>query len=403
MSRSVMHAIHSSIRRERLNGVWYYLRSRGKSFIEGLFDSIKIWKNEFIWWNASCFPYQNYFHLPGTIDDQKSKRTSDLGQDIDKISRLNVMMKKLREVVLRQVDMSLYWLRLGVVPTLIIHGSVHCKRGRDYVALVALVDVLAVGEGSSGRVPERSRSRDPNAFHDFANILSASFPFLCIIELNMNNPPRDASVPHPYGLEVISWIDENDALHLECYGLSDKFKKIIDPVKSFVVLSGGNSHNVEEVVLESKLDGYEDVFEAISTLKATVASLELQKIDMLDKIAMLEHAVRKLKRDLSDSSLRNIDLQKMEEAFSALFYVDYLLEFGFPLIDVGQCVYWWVVLVTVMTLLAIMLVVPVLSCVALFLREMCHEYDGLVVIIFQMPITGLFRSCCNLDIGLSRH
>lgn len=52
---------------------------------DGVSDSIKNWKNEFIWLNVSCFPYWNEFHLPGMIDGQNPNMTSDLGQDIDKI------------------------------------------------------------------------------------------------------------------------------------------------------------------------------------------------------------------------------------------------------------------------------------------------------------------------------
>lgn len=65
----------------------------------------------------------------------------------------------------------------------------------------------------------------------------------------------------------------------------------------------------EKSVLESKLAAYEDVVEEVSTLKATIACFELENIGPVDKIAMLEHVVQKLKGDLSDSSLRNMGLQ----------------------------------------------------------------------------------------------
>lgn len=45
-----------------------------------------------MWLNASHFPYPNEFHAPSTIIAQKPDRTLDLSQDINKISRLNVMV-----------------------------------------------------------------------------------------------------------------------------------------------------------------------------------------------------------------------------------------------------------------------------------------------------------------------
>lgn len=59
----------------------------------------------------------------------------------------------------------------------------------------------------------------------------------------------------------------------------------------------------------NRLAGFDDVFEEVSTLKATVASLELEKTKLLGRIAMLEHDVQKLKGDLSEPALRNTDLQ----------------------------------------------------------------------------------------------
>lgn len=46
------------------------------------------------------------------------------------------------------------------------------------------------------------------------------------------------------GQEIILWLDENEALHLENHGLRDEFKKIYDLVKLFLVFSCGVSHNV---------------------------------------------------------------------------------------------------------------------------------------------------------------
>lgn len=55
-----------------------------------------------------------------------------------------------------------------------------------------------------------------------------------------------------------------------------------------------------KLVLESKLVGYHD---KVSTPKATVASLELEKVCLVGKIFMPEHGVQKLKGGLNESSL----------------------------------------------------------------------------------------------------
>ncbi|CAI9290871.1 unnamed protein product [Lactuca saligna] len=47
----------------------------------------------------------------------------------------------------------------------------------------------------------------------------------------------------------------------------------------------------EKAILESKLTSYEDVVEEVSMLKATIASLKLDKVSLVDKIAMLDHVV----------------------------------------------------------------------------------------------------------------
>lgn len=135
--------------------------------------------------------------------------------------------------------------------------------------------------------------------------------------------------------------------------MHDDFKKISNLIKLFVVLFDGVSHNVQlfhdahvqlvekvvelekvlsdvgtvslsevdkvrdelflvqnvKFVLESNVAGYDDVVEEVSTLKVTVESLELEKTRLVDKIAMLEHVVRKSKIDLNDSTLWNTDLQ----------------------------------------------------------------------------------------------
>ncbi|CAI9301236.1 unnamed protein product [Lactuca saligna] len=88
----------------------------------------------------------------------------------------------------------------------------------------------------------------------------------------------------------------------------------------------------EKAVLESKLDGYEDVIEEVSTLKEIVASLELEKTELVDKIAMLEHVVQKLKGDLNESTLRNMDLRTGCEMMNT----DFHMEFDFPLTYVDQ-------------------------------------------------------------------
>lgn len=124
------------------------------------------------------------------------------------------------------------------------------------------------------------------------------------------------------GQEIISWLDENELLHLENRRLHDKFKKISDLIKPFIMLSLGVAHNMqffryrqvelvekfvelekampnmgvvpqgkvdnvkdevvvvknENVLLERKLVGYDDVVDEVSTLKATMASLELEKL-----------------------------------------------------------------------------------------------------------------------------
>lgn len=72
---------------------WYYFRSHGRSLIEGLLESIKIWKIEFFWLNASQFTYHKVFHPPGTIIDQKLDRTPDLGQDTTKSHALMLLCR----------------------------------------------------------------------------------------------------------------------------------------------------------------------------------------------------------------------------------------------------------------------------------------------------------------------
>ncbi|CAI9287063.1 unnamed protein product [Lactuca saligna] len=56
----------------------------------------------------------------------------------------------------------------------------------------------------------------------------------------------------------------------------------------------------DKVVLENKLVGYHD---EVLMQKDMVASLELEKLGLVDKVAMFEHGVQKLKVDLNDSSL----------------------------------------------------------------------------------------------------
>lgn len=85
---------------------WFYFRYRGRSFIDGLPWSIKRWKNEFIWLNASCFPFRNVFQAQGTIKDKQPQRMHDLSDDISKISSLSVSMNFFLEVMLAQADMS---------------------------------------------------------------------------------------------------------------------------------------------------------------------------------------------------------------------------------------------------------------------------------------------------------
>lgn len=44
--------------------------------------------------------------------------------------------------------------------------------------------------------------------------------------------------------EVMSWLNENQTLHLENRGLHDEFKRVYDLIRPYVALSGGVSHNV---------------------------------------------------------------------------------------------------------------------------------------------------------------
>ncbi|CAI9297457.1 unnamed protein product [Lactuca saligna] len=47
------------------------------------------------------------------------------------------------------------------------------------------------------------------------------------------------------GQEIILWLDENEALHLENRSLRDEFKKISDLINLFVVLSRGVARNMQ--------------------------------------------------------------------------------------------------------------------------------------------------------------
>lgn len=105
------------------NGSWYYFCSWGRSFIEGLLDSIKNWKNKFIWLNSARFSYRNVFLLLGTIIDEKIDKTPNLRQNIDKIYHFNVVMKKFPGAVLGKVGMSPYWICTGAIPSLFVLGS----------------------------------------------------------------------------------------------------------------------------------------------------------------------------------------------------------------------------------------------------------------------------------------
>lgn len=70
--------------------------------------------------NSTHFGYRNVFHLHGTIIDEKPDRTLDLSQEIDKISRFNVVMKKFPEAVIGKVGMSTHWVRMGAIPSLCV-------------------------------------------------------------------------------------------------------------------------------------------------------------------------------------------------------------------------------------------------------------------------------------------
>lgn len=92
------------------------LSSKGKSFIEGLLESINRWKNEFIWLNALQFSFANIFHYPGTIEDQIHRRKNDHRQEISKI--VGRVDEKFPEAMLGQVGMNPHWIRMGGFPAL---------------------------------------------------------------------------------------------------------------------------------------------------------------------------------------------------------------------------------------------------------------------------------------------
>ncbi|CAI9295856.1 unnamed protein product [Lactuca saligna] len=80
------------------------------------------------------------------------------------------------------------------------------KIGRDSIVFSALEAAFASGEDISDRALKRSRSLDPDAFHSFASTLGVVRPFLYVSQLNANNPPRYANIPHPFGhIYISSW------------------------------------------------------------------------------------------------------------------------------------------------------------------------------------------------------
>lgn len=66
----------------------------------------------------------------------------------------------------------------------------------------------------------------------------------------------------------------------------------------------------KKVVLENKVAGSQQLEEKANFLKDILASLELEKVGLVYKIAMLEHGIMKLKGDVSASSLKKMDLQE---------------------------------------------------------------------------------------------
>ncbi|CAI9291659.1 unnamed protein product [Lactuca saligna] len=105
------------------------------------------------------------------------------------------------------------------------------------------------------------------------------------------------------GQEAISWLEVNEALHLEKCAPWDEFNKISNLVKPFLVLFGGVSCN-----MKSLHDQYVKLVERVAELEKISISMEMVvqtrwiRIGLVDKLAMLEHAIRKLKGNLMDSS-----------------------------------------------------------------------------------------------------
>ncbi|CAI9274609.1 unnamed protein product [Lactuca saligna] len=120
MSLPLMYAVHSSVTHECLEQIStkYHLVDKYRVVLLGptmVIDHLPTSKVGF---------YLYYFEKPD--------RTLHLSQDIDKISRLNVMMKNFPKAMLGQASMSPYWLRMGVVPSFLVRGLAHDLGSDDY-------------------------------------------------------------------------------------------------------------------------------------------------------------------------------------------------------------------------------------------------------------------------------
>ncbi|CAI9275603.1 unnamed protein product [Lactuca saligna] len=206
---------------------------------------------------------------------------------------LSFFMKKFPETVLSQVGMSTYWLHLDVAPSLFV-------RGTDGNRLPFLLSNFVVGKIASWDLGSKDIDLP---------ILDGSFTY----------SGSNGSSYH---------VDEEES-NESLIRVHDSYDNTNDGHISHVIIRHvTNVYGDGEYRGGSELDGakgfdfflgefgfsrdlwYIDVVEEVSTLKATMASLELEKTGLLDKVDMLEYNVQKLKSDLNESSLRNTDLKE---------------------------------------------------------------------------------------------
>ncbi|CAI9295701.1 unnamed protein product [Lactuca saligna] len=105
-----MLVVHSSVTHERLDQIStkYHLVEEDRVVLPSSMVVIDCLPSSIVGFYLYYFefPYRKGFHTLGIIIDQKPDMTPDLSQDIDKICRLNVMMKKFPTAVLGQADGS---------------------------------------------------------------------------------------------------------------------------------------------------------------------------------------------------------------------------------------------------------------------------------------------------------